>query len=242
MGKVLQPSEPTASMRAQFLEIVREIYISHREVIDKEREYSLKRTGHPDVLWRELVKNIIGQGSDAGLQRLNTIVDVPSVLSYEALLALPEEQRAAEIEATLRSGGVRWPAMKAPWIAENVAKMKRRHGPANALALFEEAPGREGKIAFLKRFAGVGDKVSRNIPMNLYHPEFRDSIAIDARISGISKRLGLRPRGYDLEERWYVTAAHEAGLDGWTLDRLLYHAHAVFIDRLEQARAAKESV
>jgi hypothetical protein len=43
-------------------------------------------------------------------------------------------------------------------------------------------PGRDGKIAFLKTFHGIGDKYARNILMDVYHREFRDSIAYDERL------------------------------------------------------------
>jgi hypothetical protein len=119
--------------------------------------------------------------------------------------------------------------------------MERRGGPTNALQLFEQESGRDGKIVFLRRFDGVGNKLARHIPMRLYHPEFLDSIAIDARISAISRLLDLRLGSFAREERWYVAAAHDAGLDGWTLDRLLYHAYQEVRQRLGEVLATRGS-
>jgi hypothetical protein len=188
------------------------------------------------------VTGIVAIQDRRGWQRLNERVTVREVLDYVRLSALDSGQREADIKATLEKGGVYRKTRKADWLAKNVAKMERRNGPENALKLFEEAPGRNGKIAFLKRFAGVGNKLSRHIPMRLYHAEFRDSIAIDARISNISELLGLRLRSFSDEERWYVAAAHDIGLDGWTLDRAMYHAHEDFKTRLAQELVAKASV
>ena len=42
--------------------------------------------------------------------------------------------------------------------------------------LFIDPRARPRKIRFLKSFSGIGDKNSRNIMMNVYHEEFRDSI------------------------------------------------------------------
>ena len=46
-------------------------------------------------------------------------------------------------------------------------------------------------MAFSREFKGIGAKYSRNIMMDTYHPEFRDSIAIDQRIKKVSRTLGL---------------------------------------------------
>ena len=43
---------------------------------------------------------------------------------------------------------------------------------------------------------GIGDKYARNIMMDVYHEDFRDSIAVDARIKAVSERLGLSFASY----------------------------------------------
>ena len=48
------------------------------------------------------------------------------------------------------------------------------------------------KIQFLKTFKGIGQKYARNMMMDVYDKDFRDSIAIDARIDGILDKLGLK--------------------------------------------------
>lgn len=60
--------------------------------------------------------------------------------------------------------------------------------------------------------------------MDAYHPDFRDTIAIDLRIQKITEALGhsFKPNEYDEHERFYQEIAGEAGLRGWELDRLLY--------------------
>ncbi|WP_197526239.1 hypothetical protein [Botrimarina colliarenosi] len=60
--------------------------------------------------------------------------------------------------------------------------------------------------------------------MDVYHPEFRQSIAIDSRIQSITKILGLTFSTYEGEERFYLEAAEQAGLNGWELDRLMFNA------------------
>ena len=50
--------------------------------------------------------------------------------------------------------------------------------------------------------------------MDVYHPDFRDSIAIDWRIEKISRALGVTFGSYLEEEQFYLHAAHAAGLNG----------------------------
>jgi hypothetical protein len=50
--------------------------------------------------------------------------------------------------------------------------------------------------------------------MDVCHEEFRDSIAVDGRISAISAVLGLRFTSYAEEEAFYIEVAKEAGLNG----------------------------
>ena len=49
--------------------------------------------------------------------------------------------------------------------------------------------------------------------VDVYHEEFRDSIAVDGRIIAISAVLGLRFTSYAEEEAFYVEVAKEAGLN-----------------------------
>jgi hypothetical protein len=85
--------------------------------------------------------------------------------------------------------------------------------------------GREGKMGFLRKFRGVGPKYARNIMMDGYHPEFRESIAIDSRIKRILKEVGHSlggDRRYGDAEGFLLAVAHDVGIEGWDLDRLLY--------------------
>jgi len=96
-------------------------------------------------------------------------------------------------------------------------------GPAAARAKLLSSEGREGKIAFLKQFKGIGDKYARDMLMDVYHPEFRDSVALDTRVRSVTIALDLSFTSYEDEERFFLDAARRAGMDGWTVDRLIYN-------------------
>lgn len=59
--------------------------------------------------------------------------------------------------------------------------------------------------------------------MDVYHEDFRDSIALDVRILAISKKLELSFSSYTEHEKFYLDVAREAELNGWELDRLLFN-------------------
>jgi len=49
------------------------------------------------------------------------------------------------------------------------------------------------------------------------------SIAIDARIKKVARELGVTTSSHPQAECFFLSAAREAGLNGWELDRLLYN-------------------
>ena len=59
--------------------------------------------------------------------------------------------------------------------------------------------------------------------MDVYHEDFRSSVALDSRIMGISDGLGLSFASYEEHEAFYLEVARLAGLNGWELDRLLFN-------------------
>ena len=68
--------------------------------------------------------------------------------------------------------------------------------------------------------------------MDVYHPEFRESIAVDDRIQKLSYAMGCEFASYEDHERFYLDVAHEAGLEGWELDRLIYNYRDYFLERV----------
>jgi endonuclease III len=124
------------------------------------------------------------------------------------------------------------PDLKARYILECFQYVETLGGPEKAKNLLLAQPGREGKIHFLRTFPGIGPKYARNIMMDVYQGDFRDSIALDTRIKSISIALGLSFSDSDYleHEAFYLEVAHAAGLNGWELDRLLFN----FLDEVKQ--------
>ena len=176
----------------------------------------------PDFLWHYLLQSFSTMGGSVGAAGLIADRRNYSRVRYDLLAKLWSDARALQVELTCRAAKVRWPATKARYILGCFDRVQNLGGLKAAKQLLLAEQGRDAKIRFLKTFPGIGDKYARNIMMDVYHEDFRDSIAIDARIQGVSDAWGISFGSYKEQESFYLTVAREAGLNGWELDRLMY--------------------
>lgn len=176
-----------------------------------------------DFLWHYLLQSFATMGRSSGWKGLIGNQSNYRRVTFEAIEATPEGERLARVRSVLREAKVRMPDRKAEYIIGCFKSVQEMGGPAAAKEKLLSQTGREGKIAFLKELPGIGDKYARNIMMDVYHEDFRHSIAVDARIKLVSERLGVSFRSYSAHERFYLGVAEQAGLNGWELDRLLYN-------------------
>ena len=176
-----------------------------------------------DFLWHYLLQSFATMGRSKGWDGLIGNTENYNRITYPALAALNPVQREQVLLETCRAAKIRMPDQKAAYIKNCYAKVEEMGGlKAANNALFSQE-GREAKIKFLQTMPGIGPKYARNIMMDVYHVDFRDSIAIDVRIQNITDSLGLEFKNYDSQEQFYLQAAAEAGLNGWEMDRLLYN-------------------
>jgi hypothetical protein len=211
------------SARHRLVSVIRPIATKRRKTLEKlkKTERQLKR---PDFLWHYLLQSLSTFGGVRGWNGLIGNKENYSKVTYKALSKLDAAERLATLKETMWEAKVRMPDKKAQWLAENFDLIKEMGGPKAAKeALLSKPGGRDEKIRFLKSFSGIGDKYARNILMDVYHIDFRDSVAIDARIKGLSKFLELEFDSYADHEQFYLGVAHDAGLSGWELDRLLFN-------------------
>ena len=164
-----------------------------------------------------------------------------SKVTFESLSLSSPADRLRILKETLHAAKVRMPDKKAEWLAENFDRIVAMAGPAAAKAGLLRNSTRESKIEFLEQFKGIGPKYARNILMIVYHPDFRQSIAVDERIKSVSRELGLSFGSYDEEEQFYVNVAARAGLNGWELDRLVYNFRNEVLTGLREMTAPTQS-
>lgn len=191
-----------------------------RELEDLKRGRSgFKR---PDFLWYYLLQSFATMGRASGAKGMKREYHR---VSYDALLKLAPAKRKKVVHEVCQDAKIRMPDKKARYILDCFDHVKRMGGPESARKLLVARRGKEAKMRFLDEFPGIGPKYARNIMMDVYHRDFRDSIALDARIKSISRLLGLKftDAEYLAHEAFYIEVARMAGLNGWELDRLLFN-------------------
>ena len=183
----------------------------------------------PDFLWHYLLQSFATMGRAAGWHGLIGNKSNYDKLRFDVLAKLTPAARSSQVESTCRAAKIRMPGIKAGYVLKCFEQVQELGGLEAAKAKLLAQTGREAKIAFLKSFRGIGDKYARNIMMDVYHPDFRNSIAVDARIKTLSEKLGLSFGSYREHEEFYLSVAREAGLNGWELDRLIFNFQAEFL-------------
>jgi hypothetical protein len=211
-----------AAAKTRLVAVVRALAAEKRAELDRLKE---EHTGlaRPDFIWHYLLQSFSTMGRASGWHGLIGNQDNYRRVTYTALAALTREDRVAQVRQVCQVAGVRMPDKKAEYILGCFDYVTRLGGPEAAKASLLAQPGREAKIAFLQSFPGIGPKYARNIMMDVYHEDFRDSIALDVRIKAISEALGLSFASYTEEERFYLDVARKADRNGWELDHLLFN-------------------
>ena len=211
--------------------VVRRLAVEKRAFLDKHKANHAD-LARPDFLWHYLLQSFATMGRSSGWDGLIGNRSNYVRVTFEAITALPETGRLAELKTVCWAAKVRMPDMKADYILRCYAEVRDMGGPQKAKARLLAQPGREGKIRFLKALPGIGDKYARNIMMDVYHEDFRDSIAVDARIKAVSESLGVSFGSYAAHEAFYLGVARLSGVNGWELDRLLYNFRSEVASRL----------
>jgi hypothetical protein len=230
--------ENDAEQREKFLAGVRSLFALHRDEIEAKKQWGQSLLTRDDVLWYLLIMSHATWGRDqaAGL------VGVPEnydKVRYQSVGKLIETATypAHEIADILYASGVTMRyRKKGSAIVDNYSLIERMGGIAAANARFLSIGSWDEMIVFLGQFEAIGQKYQRNIPMDVYHPEFRRCIAIDARILTLSKALGLpcdTGRNYGNCESFFVGIADEVPMEPWELDRLLYRSYKEIMDMLK---------
>ncbi len=222
--------------RQALIESLKCITPEMREHLGNLKKWGKAELERPDFVWHMLLQSFSTLGGSKGYHGLIENQDNYRRVTFDALSALDSDDRATEIREVFRTAKINYPYKKAELIARNYNLMAKMGGPVEAKRQALAQEGKEAKIAFMKRFHGIGPKYARNIWMDAYHCDFYDTIAVDLRIKRVTRALGYSFKTFDEEERFYQNIAQEAGLQGWALDRLLFE----YTDHFISAIAASE--
>ncbi|WP_040551347.1 hypothetical protein [Rheinheimera nanhaiensis] len=188
-----------------------------------------------DFLWHFLLQSFSTMGRSSGWKGLIGNKDNYNQVTFDALSRLSNEEREIVVKSVCRAAKIRMPDRKADFILGCFNVVTGMGGLKVAKQNLLSANGREDKMKFLQQFPGIGPKYARNIMMDVYHEDFRDSIAIDVRIKAISEALGLKFKKYQEHEEFFLDVATAAGLNGWELDRLMYNFRDDFEREISKA-------
>lgn len=208
--------------KTRLVAVVRALASEKRAEIERHKE-DQAGLDRPDFIWHYLLQSFSTMGRASGWHGLIGNRDNYRRVTFVALARLTPKARAARVREVCRKAGIRMPDQKAKYIMGCFDHVTNLGGLKAAKAELLAQPGRNGKIEFLQTFPGIGPKYARNIMMDVYHEDFRESIALDVRIKAISEALGLSFGSYAEHERFYLDVARKAGLNGWELDRLLFN-------------------
>lgn len=196
----------------------------------RELKRDCREAKHSDFIWHALLASVATLGNERGYRGLIANEENYCRVTFEALSKVSATKRLKHIEQVLRDAKVRMPAQKSRWLNENYKLIIAHGGVEKVSEIALLLKGADAKIQFLKTFQGIGDKYARNIWMDIFHRDFRDSMAIDLRINQITEALGYKFKNYEEHEKFYQEVAREAGLLTWEVDRLLYNYKDFFLE------------
>lgn len=221
--------------RAALIAFLHQAKVAKRARLEQLQQQGQQDASRPDFLWHSLLRSFATLGGSRGYAGLIENQANYDRVKWQSISAYTELERESVVKETLVAANVRYPDRKAKQLVKNFRKIQDLGGVEKASALAKSQVGISAKKAFLRQFEGIGPKYERNIWMDVYDKDFRQSIAIDSRISGISTLLGLSyaPSEYAAHEQYYLDLALEVDLEGWELDRLLYEFKDEIVERLK---------
>ena len=182
---------------------------------------------NPQAFWKKILTNQMHIGSNGKtlLKRINT--DEFKVASSFKKITSFDKRHQKELLDKFVPGGQ---------FAKKETKVKRllfaiEYITSNDIDfLFGAKLPKETIISNLKKLEGFGEKQARNIPMDLYHPAFRNNtIPIDENWKKIGEYLGFKWSESEKHEN-EVISWREKYIDrdiikeDWEFDRLVYFA------------------
>lgn len=182
-----------------------------------------------DWLWYEILCSMSTWGNSKGYTGLMLNAPRLNRVGYKNLLKLSVDERLEVINEVLKEAGVRMYPSKALKLSNNMEKIESLGGLIKVQKHILELKNKEEKINYVMEFEGIGIAYSRNIFMDMHHPDFINSIKIDSRLKNICIRLGIESCSYLENERDFIQIAKDAKITPWELDRLLYNNIDYFI-------------
>jgi len=201
---------------------------SNKSIFNKIENSKSSQWKNPCAFWKKIISNQMHIGSNSRTLIKRQLTDEFSIASDFDKFSKFDNYKKHELLLKFVPGG------------RNVSKEKKVLRLLNALELiiskgglnsvFNSTFNKEEIINILTSIEGIGPKQARNIPMDLYHPEFRNgSIPIDENWKKIGDFLGLKWSKSDKHEQdiiqWRnIFIGRDKIKEDWEFDRLVYFA------------------
>lgn len=130
--------------REQLLTILRKMTPAIRQRLEEIKADGVAQADRHDYLWYFLLQSFSTMGNSRGYQGLMKVPERLAKVSFDALSPLTPKAREQVLAQTLA--------------AAKVLIVQQLGGLAGARAAAFAQPGTAAKIAFMKQFAGIGDK------------------------------------------------------------------------------------
>lgn len=195
--------------------------------LDKKKKESLDNFNRNDWLWHEFIVSISTWGNAKRAQKLLKNETLYNNIKYDNIKKLSYDEIKDIIKKTIKEAkiGVRniSPEKKADLLFKNFILLQDMGGCEIVSRFLLNIKGKKSKILFLSLFNGISEKYARNIFMDIYHEEFRNSIAVDERIKKILNFLEIPDNiQYEEKENILLAIAEESGFEPWELDRYIF--------------------
>jgi len=213
-------------------------FLNHLPIRMKTRLEQLKKDGRElsdrdDFLWFILLQSFSTMGNSRGRDGLIGTESNYKRIAYDYVKnKVGKSERLEHFDRVLRDAKVRMPGKKAGWLVSNLNRIESYGGVIKANKIAFSIRGRTEKFRFMKSFDGIGEKYGRNIWMDIYDKDFYESVAVDERIKKFSKELDVSFTKYDDHEKFYLELAGKGNLQGWELDRLMYHFNTEILEAI----------
>jgi hypothetical protein len=201
---------------------------SNSAIRDKIEEAKKDGWKNPDAFWVKILTNQMHVGSNSIVlkKRMNTN-EFKVASNFQDFLKLDKKEQKELLDKFVPGG-------------RNVSKEEKIKRLTAAIDLILSKGGikltfaskmtKKEVIDMLTSIKGIGAKQARNIPMDLYHPAFRNgSIPIDENWRKIAKHLGFKWSNSEKHEQDIIEwrnkyIGRDTIKDDWDFDRLIYWA------------------
>lgn len=208
----------------------------HNQMLDSlEAEASVYKSER-DWIWHALIRSFATWGRAVGYQNLVDNRDLDTLQYYYIKDSVENNNFTYDVivgavEQVFTEANIRYSSKKAGYLAHNFCMFKNHQHVIDLSHQLWELNDAKEFIKMVIQFKGIGKKYARNIAMDLKHPAFINTIAIDSRIEKVLSALEYNGSNtYENKEAVLLDIAENASITGWQFDRLIFNFNQYYLN------------